>query len=566
MSIVIELKRGAQPKTVMNRLLKYTPLQSTFGVQMLALVNGEPRLLSLKGALKHFIQHRQVVIHRRTEFDLERARRRAHILEGLLIAIGNLDLVIQTIRQSDDAEDARNQLMTRFELTEPQAQAILDMQLRRLAALERHNLESEYATLLETIADLEDLLANPRRVLNLIRTDLNELAQKHGDARRTQIIPGASDSLNEADLVTDEDVFVFITRVGYIKRVPVKEYRIQGRGGKGMIGMTTRDTDDVEHLFAANSLDSILFFSDKGKVYQEKAYQIPDAGRTGKGIPLHAILNLDVDETITATVPVPDFDEVEFCTMVTRYGRIKRVEISEFSSVRPSGLIAMGLEEGDTLNWVKLTNGDQDMILVTENGQSIRFNEEQVRAVGRTAQGVNAIRLQKGDVIAGVDVISDPEMELLVVTRKGYGKRTPLSDYPQQLRYGLGVRTLARNEKTGPVLDARVVKPSDHLTLITAGGKALRTAAENVSLIGRNTQGVRIMKVPKDDFIASIALHDEARRVEREEALAAETHDLEAQAAAYYARLEAERAAAQEAEDDDEDYLEDEFEDQGLDD
>jgi DNA gyrase subunit A len=566
MSIVIELKRGAQPKTVMNRLLKYTPLQSTFGVQMLALVNGEPRLLSLKGALKHFIQHRQVVIQRRTQFDLERARRRAHILEGLLIAIGNLDAVIQTIRQSDDAEDARNQLMTRFELTEPQAQAILDMQLRRLAALERHNLESEYATLLETIADLENLLATPRRVLNLIRTDLNELAQKHGDARRTQIIPGASDSLNEADLVTDEDVFVFITRVGYIKRVPVKEYRIQGRGGKGMIGMTTRDTDDVAHLFAANSLDSILFFSDKGKVYQEKAYQIPDAGRTGKGIPLHAILNLDVDETITATLPVPDFDEVEFCTMVTRYGRIKRVEISEFSSVRPSGLIAMGLEEGDTLNWVKLTNGDQDLILVTENGQSIRFNEEQVRAVGRTAQGVNAIRLQKNDVIAGVDVIADPEMELLVVTRKGYGKRTPLGEYPQQLRYGLGVRTLARNEKTGPVLDARVVKPSDHLTLITAGGKALRTAAENVSLIGRNTQGVRIMKVPKDDYIASIALHDEARRVEREEALAAETHDLEAQAAAYYARLEAERAAALEAEDDDDDFLEEEFEDQGLDD
>src|SRR5688572_3003477 len=265
MSIVIELKRGAQPKTVMNRLLKYTPLQSTFGVQMLALVNGEPRLLSLQGALKHFIHHRQVVIERRAKFDLERARRRAHVLEGLLIAIANLDAVIATIRQSNDADDAKTQLMERFELTDVQSQAILDMQLRRLAALERQNLEQEYNTLLETIADLEDLISNPRRILNLIRTDLNELAAKHGDDRRTQIIHGASDSLNEADLVTDEDVFVFITRNGYIKRVPVAEYRAQGRGGKGMLGMTTKDTDDVEHLFAAGSLDSVLFFSDRGK-------------------------------------------------------------------------------------------------------------------------------------------------------------------------------------------------------------------------------------------------------------------------------------------------------------
>jgi len=568
MSIVIELKRGAQPKTVMNRLLKYTPLQSTFGVQMLALVNGEPRLLSLKGALKHFIQHRQVVIERRAQFDLERARRRAHVLEGLLVAIANLDAVIHTIRQSQDTEDARAQLMGNFSLSEAQAQAILDMQLKRLAALERHNIEQEYQSLLETIADLEDLLAHPKRILRLIRDDLNELSEKYGDNRRTQIIPGVSDSLNEADLVEDEDIFVFITKAGYIKRVAVNEYRIQGRGGKGMLGMTTKETDDVAHLFAANSLDSILFFSDRGKVYQEKAYQIYDHGRTGKGVPLQSILALDMDEHITATVPVPDFDEVEYLTLVTKYGRIKRVEVSEFSSVRPSGLIAINLEEGDVLNWVKLTNGDQDLILVTENGQSIRFNEEQVRSMGRQAAGVNAIRLQQGDAVAGVDVVSDPELELLVVTRKAYGKRTPLREYPQQGRYGLGVRTLARNEKTGPVIDARVVRPTDHLTLITAGGKALRTAVENISLIGRNTQGVRIMRIPKDDFIASIALHDEARRVEREEALAAETHDLEAQATAYYARLEADRAAQIEIDDDeDEPEYPDEFmDDQGLED
>lgn len=558
MSIVVELKRGAQPKTVMNRLLKYTPLQSTFGVQMLALVNGEPRLLSLKGALKHFIHHRQVVIERRAQFDLQRARRRAHVLEGLLIAIANLDAVIATIRQSNDADDAKTQLMERFNLTDVQSQAILDMQLRRLAALERQNLEQEYNTLLETIADLEDLISTPRRILNMIRTDLNELAAKHGDDRRTEIIHGASDSLNEADLVTDEDVLVFITRNGYIKRVPVAEYRAQGRGGKGMIGMTTKETDDVEHLFAAGSLDSVLFFSDRGKVYQEKAYNIPDYGRTGKGTPLHSTLSLEPDEKITAALPVPDFNEVEYVTLVTRFGRIKRVQVSEFESVRPSGLIAITLEDGDVLKWVKATKGNQDLLLVTENGQSIRFNEEQVRAVGRGAQGVNSIRLQSDDVVAAMDVVTDPDLQLLVVTRNGYGKRSPLNEYPQQLRYGLGVRTLARNKKTGPVIDARVIKETDHLTLITSGGKALRTSVQTISLIGRNTQGVRIMKVPKDDGIASIALHDEERRLQKEEAIASDVQDLEGRTAAFYQRLTEQRMAAEAAfdADDDEDYLE----------
>jgi len=554
MSIVIELKRGAQPKTVINRLLKYTPLQSTFAVQMLALVDGEPRLLSLKAALRHYINHRHEVIERRTVFELDRALRRAHVLEGLLVAIANLDAVIQTIRSSDDAEDARNRLMENFNLSEAQAQAILDMQLRRLAALERQSIEEEYQRLLELIAEYEDLLAHPKKILYMIRDDLNQLAEKYGDARRTVIVPDVSEGLNETDLIPDEDVFVFITREGYAKRVTVNAYRAQRRRGKGRIGIVTKETDDVQHLFAARTHDSILFFSDRGKVYHEKVYQIPDAGRTDKGVLLHTILALGPDETITAAVPVPDFDEVEYCTMVTRQGRIKRVEVSAFESVRPSGLIAISLDDGDRLSWVKLTKGGQDLLLVTMSGQSIRFNEDQVRATGRSAGGINAIRLRRGDMVAGVDVLTDPEMEVLVVTRQGYGKVSSQNDYPRQRRYGVGVRTLARNEKTGPVIDARAVRPTDHVTIVTTNGKALRTAVAEISRMGRNTQGVQLINLAEGDTVASIALHDELQRLEREEALAAEGGALQEWAARALAQREAQQAARAVLEEDESEY------------
>jgi DNA gyrase subunit A len=527
MSIVIELKRGAQPRTVINRLYKYTALQSTFGVQMLALVDDEPRLLSLKSALKHYINHRREVIERRTVFELERARRRAHILEGLLIAIANLDAIIRTIRQSPDADEARERLMVTYKLTEAQAQAILDMQLRRLAALERQKIEEEYQSLQELIADLEDLLIRPKRILNLIREDLNSLAAKYGDERRTAVVPGAHEEFNEADLVTDEDVLIFVTRRGYAKRVSAEAYRTQGRGGKGVTGMTTRDEDAVEHMFAAGSLDSILFFSNRGKVYQEKAYQIPDAGRTSKGIPLNSILMLDADERITAAVPVPDFDKVEYCTMVTRAGRIKRVPLSHFRSVRPSGLIAITLDEGDQLGWVKPTTGDQDLLIVTHNGMSIRFNEMDVRPMGRSAAGVNAIRLRNNDAVAGMDVISDPQGEFLVITQNAIGKRTPLTDYRLQSRYGMGVRTLAHNNKTGPVIAARTIRPGDHVTFITVNGMALRTPVETISLMGRNTQGVQLMNLAEGDTLASVALLEEDRRVQRAEALRASHEELQ---------------------------------------
>ncbi len=526
LSIVIELRRGAQPRTVVNRLLKYTPLQSTFGVQMLALVNGEPRLLSLKAALRHYVNHRRRVIERRAQFELERARRRAHILEGLLVAIANLDAIIQTIRKSADADEARSRLVDGYGLTEAQAQAILDMQLRRLAALERQKIEDEYHSLLERIAELEDLLAHPKKILYQIRDDLNKLAETYGDLRRTHIIPDADDSFDEAELVPDEDVLIFITREGYVKRVRATAYRTQARGGKGVIGITTKDTDDVEHLFAAGSLDSILFFSDRGKVYQEKAYQIPDAGRAAKGMPLQSVLVLDPDEHVTAALAVPSFEGAEYCTMVTRQGRIKRVEVSAFEAVRPSGLIAITLDEGDELGWVKLTAGHQDMILVTAQGQSIRFNEEEVRPMGRSAAGVNAIKLRGGDILAGVDAITDPNMDLLVVTQNAFGKRTPLPDYPTQSRYGLGVRTLARNPKTGPIIAVRVVNPGDHLTLITTGGKTLRTSVDTISRMGRSTQGVQLMNLSPGHTLASIALLDEGQRSRREAALEAENEEI----------------------------------------
>jgi len=520
MSIVIELKLGAQPRTVMNRLLKYTALQSTFGVQMLALVNGEPRLLSLKAALKHYIDHQRNVIVRRTEFELERTRRRAHILEGLLVAIDNLDAVIQTIRESEDADTAKDRLMSRFSLTEPQAQAILDMQLRRLAALERQKIQEEYKALLGLIAELEDLLAHPKKVLHLIRDTLNDLAERFSDDRRTEIIPDAAQDFDEADLVPDEDVLIFITREGYVKRVAARVYRTQGRGGKGVIGMTTKETDDLAHLFAAGSHDNILFFTDRGKVYQVRAFQIPDTARSAKGVPLNSILMLDIDERVTAAVPVPSYEEVEYCTMITRGGRIKRVPIEAFESVRPSGLIAITLDEGDELGWVKLTTGDQDLIIVTTGGMSIRFHETDVRPMGRAAAGVNAIKLQGDDEVAGADVIQDEENDdLLIVTRRGYGKRTAVQEYPRQSRYGLGVRTLARNEKTGPLIDARTVNAEDHLTLITMNGRAMRTRIGDINRIGRNTQGVQLMRVAKDDQLVSIALLDMERHEERERAL-----------------------------------------------
>ena len=506
MSIIIELKRSAQPKKVLNQLYKFTPLQTTFGAQMLALVEGEPRLLSLKRALRVYIEHRRDVIIRRSQFDLNKALARAHILEGLLIALANLDDVIQTIRKSPDADVAKERLMSRFNLSDRQAQAILDLQLRRLAALERQKIEDEQNQILENIAYLEDLLANPKKILKVIKDGLNEVAEKYGDERRTHIAFDASGDFDEEDLVPDEAVLISITQRGYIKRVMAKAFRSQRRGGRGVTGHATKDEDEVVMLVPARTLDTILFFSDKGKVYSEKAYQIPDADRTGKGIPIVNVLALRPGETVTAVVPVPDFEAAEYCMMATRNGRVKRVVFSAFASVRPSGLIAISLGEGDELGWVRLTRGEDEIIMVTKNGQALRFSEKEVRSMGRTAAGVIGIRLHKGDRVTSMEVV-EPEGELLVVTTKGYGKRTLLSEYTSKSRATRGILTIDKKafNKVGVIAAARVVQEADDLTMMSAGGVIIRTKVENISRSGRATRGVLLMNLKEGDNVASVA-------------------------------------------------------------
>ncbi len=506
MSIVVELKRGAQPRKVLNQLYKHTPLQSTFSVQLLALVNGEPRLLSLKRAMQVYIEHRREVIRRRSEYELAKARRRAHILEGLLLALAHLDDVIATIRQSRDADQARERLMVRFRLTEVQAQAILDMPLRRLAALERQKIEDEYRQLQERIAYLEDLLAHPKKILQVIKEDLQEVAEKYGDERRTLIARDAKAEIREEDLVADVPVLITITQRGYIKRMPASTFRAQGRGGRGVAGHTTRDDDEVVLLVPARTLHTMLFFTDRGKVYASKVYQIPEARRTAKGIAIINLLHLEPGERVTAAIAVPDFDQAEYCFMATRQGVVKRVALEEFASVRPSGLIALTLREGDALEWVRLTGGNDDILLVTAQGQALRFREDEVRSMGRQAAGVTGIRLRPGDRVVSMDVV-EPGGYLLVVTEKGYGKRTPLADYPRKHRATYGVRTLATGagERVGPIVAARVVQESDHLTLISTGGIVLRTRVADISVMGRSARGVRLMRLQENDSVASVA-------------------------------------------------------------
>ncbi len=505
MSLIIELKRSAQPRTVLNQLHKYTPLQTTFGAQMLALVDGQPRLLSLKRALQIYIAHRYDVITRRSQFDLDKARARAHILDGLRIALANLDAVIQTIRESPNADEARTRLIDRFQLSEVQAQAILDMQLRRLAALERQKIEDEYQAVMATIAQLQDLLANPRKMLGLIKDDLGLLQEKFGDERRTHITADQAEELSIEDLVADEEVLIALTQRGYIKRVASKAYRAQKRGGRGVTGMQTREEDVVGTIFATRTLHHILFFSDKGKVYHVRAYEVPEADRAARGVPLVNLINLAENEKITAALAVREFTPNSFCTMCTVHGRMKRVNMTEFEAVRPSGIIAISLEPGDMLGWVHATHGAQDVIIVSARGRALRFRESKARSMGRTAGGVNAIRLRAGDYVASMDVVV-PRGELLVVTEKGYGKRTPLEQYPVKGRNTGGVRTIAdRYEETGPIVAARVVMPEDEITLITAGGIALRTAVENVRVAGRPTLGVHVISLDEGDRLASLA-------------------------------------------------------------
>ena len=506
MSIYIELKRGAQPKKVLNQLYKFTALQSTFGVQMLALVDGEPRTLPLKRALQIFIEHRQTVIVRRSNFELAKARARLHILDGYLLALSNLDAVIKTIRKSQDADVAKTNLMKRFKLSELQAQAILDMQLRRLAALERWKIEEEHKQVSEQIAFLEDLLAHPKKILALIQTDLKELAEKYGDDRRTRIASDAKEELTEEDLVQDEAVLISLTERGYVKRVASAAFRLQGRGGRGVMGHTTKEEDEVVMLIPARTLDSMLFFSDKGKVYSEKVYQIPDADRAAKGIPLVNVLSLDADERVTAAIAVSDFSAHGYCVLATARGKVKRVDMEEFASVRPSGLIAMNLEDGDTLGWAHPTSGKDEVIFVTEQGHALRYSETKIRSMGRQAAGVQGIRLADGDLVTSMDVV-DKDGSLLVVTKGGFGKQTSLKNYTPKGRATRGIATIDQKafDEIGKIAAARVVRNDDELTIITANGVVLRLKVKDVKQSGRATKGVHLIKPQESDYVASVA-------------------------------------------------------------
>jgi DNA gyrase subunit A len=480
--------------------------------------------------LQLYLEHRQVVITRRTLFELDKAKRRAHVLDGLLIAIANLDAVIKTIRESADAEVAKTRLIERFELTDVQAQAILDMQLRRLAALERQKIEDEHKQLMELIKELDDILANPHKILEIIRTDLNEVADKYGDVRRTRLAPDTEMDLSNESLVQDEPVFISITNRGYIKRVSDDAYRRQGRGGRGVIGQSMRGEDEVNFFLRANTLDTILFFTNKGKVYSDRVFELPEESRQGRGIPLVNIINLEPEETVTAVLPVENFRQAKYFSMATSLGRIKRVPMSDFENVRPSGLIAIRLNDGDELGWVRMTSSKDDLLMVTRQGKALRFSESEVRPTGRTTMGVTGIRLRGDDRLVSMDVV-EPNGYLLIITDKGQGKRTPLEEYLAKSRGTLGVTTISQEARPeiGDIAEAMVVLEEEDITTITRSGIVLRTKVSDISIQGRATQGVRVMDIDEGDSLAAMvrisAEEVESAMKAREQALAEESEE-----------------------------------------
>jgi DNA gyrase subunit A len=511
MRIMIELKREAQPRKVQNNLYKHTALQSSFGVNTLALVDGvQPRVLPLKRVLQLYIEHRQEILTRRTEYELERAKRRAHILEGLKIALDNLDAIIKTIRESRTSESARTNLMKGFSLSEVQATAILDMQLRRLAALERKKVEDEYRELLKEIARLEDLLANPGKILLLIKDDLAYLKEKYGDERRTRITD-ADGEISDEDLIPEVNVLVTLTHRGYVKRIPDSIYRTQRRGGRGVTGVRMRESDGVQHLVAANTHDSLLFFTNRGRVFQMKAYDLPDAGRTAKGMPIVNLLGLLPDESITTVLPVRNFENGQYLFFCTRHGRVKRTSLDQFSSVRSTGLIAIGLDDEDELAWVRITSGEDDIILVTEQAKAIRFDETDARPMGRPAAGVMGIRLGKGDRVMAVDVIDSAlaDKDLLIISENGFGKRTALSEFNVQHRGGQGVTAIKLSARNGKVAGAQIADPDEELMLMSQEGIVIRMRIEQISRYGRQAQGVSVMKLGAGDRVVSMTVLSE---------------------------------------------------------
>jgi DNA gyrase subunit A len=525
--IVIELKSDAFPQKILNKLFKYTELQKTFHLNMLALTEGiQPQTLSLKQVLEQFIEHRQIVITRRYKFELNKTKERVHILEGLAKALKNIDKVIELIKKSKDREDARLGLMKIFKLSEIQANAILDMRLQTLAGMERKKILDELEEKLKLIKEIEDILANPKKILKVIKEELIEIKTKYGDERKTKVYSSGVGEFAEEDLIADQEIIVTVTNTGYIKRVDPKSYKAQNRGGKGMIGIKTREEDFVEHFFVCSTHDDLLFFSNQGKVYQTKAYEIPEATRVSRGRAIVNILGLSSEEKISAVVPLErgkkgdnGNSQTKFLAMVTKKGIIKKTEVEKFRNIRKGGIVAITLEKGDDLEWVKITHGDDDIILVTKLGQAIRFSEKDLRPMGRNAMGVRGVKLriikakdkeEFTDAVVGMEVINQTTKKLnpdvLIVSSNGYGKRTPVDNFKIQHRGGVGIKAANVTEKTGSLVGVRMISLEEEDLIVTSQkGNVIRTSIQNISKLGRVTQGVRIMKLADNDKVASIA-------------------------------------------------------------
>jgi len=501
--VVIELRRGAQPEQVLNNLFKHTPMQTAFFANMLALVDGQPRVLSLKTVLQQYINFRQDVIIKRSQYELRQAKERAHILEGLKIALDHLDEVIDTIRRSSSVEAARKNLMESFSLTQVQAQAILDMQLRRLAAMERKKINDEYTELLKTISYLEDLLANPRKVLFLIKEDLSRLKEKYGDPRRTEIVEDEPEDFSDEDLIHHQRVVIALTTRGYIKRMLVETYRVQQRGGRGVMGISTRETESLRQLLIADTLDTLLFFTNRGRVYSLKCYKVPqETSRTAKGIPLVKLISIDENEYVTEILPVTSFTPSNYLIMATRKGLVKRCTLEALSAVRSNGLIAMKLLKDDELVAVRVAAPDGEVIIVAGGAQSIRFAVSGLRVASRTSGGVRGIHLAPDDRVVSMDIVI-PEGYMLVLTKDGHGKCSNLANYRSQSRGGVGIKTLSL--KAGRVIAARVIHASDEIMILSAKGVIIRMKVENIPVQGRIRRGASIMKVDEGDEVTSIA-------------------------------------------------------------
>ena len=511
LKIVIELKADAVPDVVLNRLYKHTALQSSFGIIMLALVNGEPRVLNLKQVLEYYLAHQKDVITRRTRYDLGKAKDRAHILEGLKIALDNIDAVISTIRSSSTADIARAALMDNFKLSQRQAQAILDMRLQRLTGLERKKIEDEYADVLQTIDWLESVLADEHKVMNIIKEDLLDMKKRFGDERRTEISRDTSEMEIE-DLIAEEDIVVTISHQGYIKRQTLDNFRNQKRGGVGKTGGSGKKIDDsAEHLFLSTTHHNILFFTNRGRVYRQKGYEIPEAGRTAKGTAIINLLPLTQGEKITAVIPVKEFVEDQFLFMATNRGTVKKMNLKDLESARKAGIVAINLDDKEDLIGVELTDGNSEIILATRNGLAIRFDEQDVRPLGRTAHGVRGVALNYGDEVVAMDSVPDENYEVLTATEFGMGKRTAVSEYRKQTRGGKGIINIKITEKTGLVIGMKVINPAQEIMMITAAGLIIRIDVDDISQYGRNAQGVKLMTLNDEDKVVSLAAihHDE---------------------------------------------------------